>query len=470
MSKLEATPAVAAAGSAARPAPLKLWRFFGYGAGDAANNLAFSMGTMFLLLYYTDVVGLSAAAVGTMFLVVRIWDAFADLAAGRLVDITSTRWGKFRPFILFGSLPLLLLGVAVFAVPEGLSQDGKLIYAYVSYAALGVAYSLVNIPYGSLASAMTQVTEERAKLGAFRAMGSAVTIVLLAFVVSPQLQDAENLGRSLLITTSAFVVLGMALYLFTVKSTREVVQRDVDRVSLKQSLGTLRHNRALVMLCGSALSFLMGLFMLSTVQAYYARDVLGNANYYIVLTLLSVGATFLMGPLLPGLTRRFGKKRLYITAGLVAVVGGIGIVLAPPSQPWMCFVAFGVLGLGTATANTLMWALEADTVEYGEWANGVRTEGTTYAVFSFTRKLGQALGGSAAAYGIGIAGYVAGAGAQSAGTIDGIRWITGLGPALFVGIGVLIMIRYPLTDDVFRKMVQEVAERREARRATEQNS
>src|SRR3954453_9890496 len=136
--------------------PLRLPQFLGYATGDAANNLAFSMTSMFLLVYYTDVVGISAPAGGPLFLVVRSWGAFSDVAAGRIVDRTQTRWGKFRPFLLFGSLPLLLLSVAVFSVPGGLSHDGALVYAFVTYGLLGFAYSLVNIPYGSMATAMTQ--------------------------------------------------------------------------------------------------------------------------------------------------------------------------------------------------------------------------------------------------------------------------------------------------------------------------
>ena len=144
----------------------------GYGAGDAANNLAFTTATMFLLVYYTDVAGISAAAAGTLLLVVRIFDAFADVFAGRMVDRSySKRFGKFRPFIMFGSIPLLLLSVATFSVPQ-LGETGTLLYAYVSYAALGLAYSLVNIPYGSLAGAMTQDPGDRAKLGSARTVGA----------------------------------------------------------------------------------------------------------------------------------------------------------------------------------------------------------------------------------------------------------------------------------------------------------
>ncbi len=236
----------------------RLPQYLGYAAGDAGNNLAFMMTSMFLLLYYTDVVGISAAAVGTLFLLVRVWDAFADIVAGRMVDKTMTRWGKVRPFILFGSLPLLLLSVAVFSVPGGLSDGGKLIYAYVSHALLGLVYSLVNIPYGSLATAMTQRPEERARLATFRVFGSNLTILMRALVVALQVEGSDNLQRSLTITTLAFVVVGAALYLFTFFSAKEQVERDVPKVSLRETVTTLRQNRPLVMLCLSSLMFLTG--------------------------------------------------------------------------------------------------------------------------------------------------------------------------------------------------------------------
>jgi glucuronide carrier protein len=291
------------------------------------------MTSMFLLLYYTDVVGISAAAVGTLFLLVRVWDAFADIFAGRMVDKTMTRWGKVRPFILFGSLPLLL-SVAVFSVPGGLSDGGKLIYAYVSHALLGLVYSLVNIPYGSLATAMTQRPEERARLATFRVFGSNLTILMLALVVAPQVEGSDNLQRSLTITTLAFVVVGAALYLFTFFSAKEQVERDVPKVSLRETVTTLRQNRPLVMLCLSSLMFLTGMFALQTVAIYYARDVLGNANYYMVLTLLQTAGTFIAAAFVPYLVRTIGKKRAYLVAGgvvpAVVILVAVAIMAAYP--------------------------------------------------------------------------------------------------------------------------------------------
>jgi glucuronide carrier protein len=458
----------AAAEKTAAPPKLGPRQYLGYAGGDAANNLAFSMTSMFLLVYYTDVAGITAAAAGTLFLVVRIWDGFADVFAGRMVDRTMTRWGKFRPFFLFGAAPLMLLALATFTVP-GLARGSgwELVLAYLTYAALGLAYSLVNIPYGSLASAMTQDPQERGKLATSRMIGTAVTGILLAFVVAPQVQrytgDPDGFQQALVVTMGVFAVVGFALYMFLFTTSREVVQRDVPSVSLRQSFDTLRHNTPLVMLCLASLALLTAMFSLQTVQVYYARDVLGDANLLTLLTALNMGAIFVIAPLIPRIVRPLGKKSSFMAFGAVGVVGGIGISLSPPSIVWIPIVFFFVMGISTAGVNTLMWALEADTVEYGEWKTGVRTEGITYALFSFTRKLGQAVGGALAAFVIGLGGYVGGAVTQSQSVINAIRFASGFAPAIFIVIGIAIFFRYPLTEQTFATMVAETKARREAR-------
>ncbi|GAB3678760.1 glucuronide transporter [Saccharopolyspora tripterygii] len=444
---------------------LRVQQLFGYAAGDAANNLAFSMASMFLLLYYTDVAGIPAAAAGTIFLVVRVWDGVADLVAGRLVDRTSSRWGKFRPWLLFGSVPLLLLSVATFSVPDW-SLPAKLVYAYVTYAAVGTVYSLVNIPYGSLSAAMTQDPIDRARLASARAMGSAATMLLLSLVVAPQVKNAANLQESLLLTTLAFVVVGAAMYLFTFFTARETVQRDVQKVGLRQSLTTLRKNRPLQLLCVSSLFFLAAMFSIQTIGVYYARDVLGDANLYIVITGVQTGLMFLAAPLVPLVVRTVGKRTGYLAGSAVTAVGCAAAMFAPASQPYLAVGAFFLIGVGVGVVTTLMWSLEADTVEYGEWRTGARTEGTTYAVFSFVRKVGQALGGAGAAYTISLAGYVGGAPEQAGSAVWGIRAAAGAVPIGCVVIGMAVMAFYPITEKRFRAMTAEVAARRENDAAT----
>jgi glucuronide carrier protein len=449
-----------------RPQGLGLARYLGYGAGDAANNLAFSLTSMFLLLYYTDVVGIEATTVGTLFLVVRVFDAFFDLFAGRVVDKTSTRWGRFRPFLLFAGVPLLLLNIAVFSVPD-LGDTGALVYAYATYLAFGLAYSLTNIPYGSLASAMTQDSVERSKLATFRVFGSNIAILTLAVVVSPQIEGSGDLQQSLTITTIVLAVIGTGLYLFTFLTSRETVEHDVATPSVRETFANARRNKALLVLCGSSVIFLVGWFSLQTVTVYYARNVLGNADYYIVLTVVQTAGVFAAALVVPRLVPTLGKKRLYMVLGGVAAAAGVAVSLAPSSVPAIAIVAFAFFGIGLGGVNTLSFALQSDTVEYGEWRTGVRSEGATYSLFSFTRKVGQAVGAAAASYAIGLGGYVSGAASQPDDAVTAIKVAAGLVPAAFILGAIAVMTRYPLTEEKFREIVREVGERRAARRAGE---
>jgi glucuronide carrier protein len=286
---------------------------------------------------------------------------------------------------------------------------------------------------------------------------------MLALVVAPQVNGSDDLQRSLTTTVLVFVAVGFALYLLTFLTAKEQVQRDVPKVSARQTVDTLKQNKPLLMLCLSSLMFLTGMFALQTVAIYYARDVLGNANYYIVITIVQTAGTFLAAAFIPRAVRTFGKKHAYLSFGAVAIAAGIALALAPASAPGVAFVCFFVLGIGMGGVNTLMWALEADTVEYGEWKTGIRTEGVTYALFSFTRKMGQAIGGAAAAYTIGFGGYVAHADLQPDSAVTAIKIAAGVVPAVVIAIAVAIMFVYPLTETRFRELVREVSQRRVAR-------
>jgi glucuronide carrier protein len=454
----------------------------GYGAGDFGFNLAFSLSTSFLLYYYTDVAGISAAAVGTMFLVVRLWDAFADLLAGRLVDRTMTRWGKFRPFLMFGAVPLLFMSYLVFHVPTSFDAGLKLIYAYATYAVLGLVYSLVNIPYGSLASAVTQSVHERAKLVAARAFGSAVGGVLLTFVIGAQISDLR--GQKAAIATPedlvayqaavqgtftkitlAFIVVGTAAFWFTAWACRERVIRSQPRISVKETIGTLKSNKPLAYLCGSSFFYLIGLFAVGGTTAFYAQYVLGNIGLVGLITLVNVGISLLVTPLIPMIIDRFGKKNVFQYCGLFTIVGGVGLFLAPANMLWLVLVTLAVKGAGASLINTLMFGLEADTVEYGEWQTGKRSEGATYALFSFVRKVTQSIGGAVGAWALAAGGYIAASSVnpnpiQPDSAILAIKATIGLLPAAAALIAMLIFVKYPLTDARFKEIRDETEARK----------
>jgi glucuronide carrier protein len=446
---------------------LRPGQYLGYAAGEVANNLTFQMVSAFVLIYYTDVAGISAAAAGTLLLLVRVWGGFTDLLAGRSVDATATRWGKFRPYLLFGPLPLLALLVAVFSIPGGLSDGGKLAWAFVSYALFSLAYSFVNIPYGSLGAAMAQEPDARAKLSSARAVSASLTILVIAAVVSPQITGSADLQRSLTITTAIFAGIGLALYLWCFATSRETVRRETDKVAVRDTVGMIAHNRPLVLLCASSLLFLTGMFSLSTVAVFYARDVLGNADLYIVMTIVQTLAMVAAAALVPSVVETMGKKRTYIFAGVVASAFAVAFALAPGSIPVIGITCYGILGLGLGAINALIFALQADTVEYGEWRSGVRAEGASYSVLSFMRKAGQGIGGAAAAFTIGLGGYVSGAPAQSDAAVTSIKIAAGIVPAVAVAAAVAVMLAYPLTEDAFRTLVAELAERRAARVVSE---
>jgi glucuronide carrier protein len=467
------TPSAIAQQQQAALRPLKFRALVGYGLGDFGCNLSFSLATSFLLYYYTDVAGLTAAAVGTMFFVVRLWDAFADLIAGRTVDRTMTRWGKFRPFILFGAVPLLLVNMLTFHVPGGLGDAEKLLYAYLVYAVLGLLYSFINIPYGSLASAMTQSVHQRAKLVAARTLGASAGGVLISYIIAPRISDLKAEKKTLppdvyldkaqqifTATTLLFIVLGSIAFFLTFLWCHEKVVRADARVTIKETFATLRHNRPLGILCAASFFYLLGAYTVTGASVFYAAYILGDPGLAFQMALVTTGVQILSTPFIPKLIDKFGKKNCFQYCGIFTVVGGIGLFLTPDGTLWLALLCLGIKGIGVSLINTVMFGLEADTVEYGEWKSGRRSEGATYAIFSFTRKLTQSFGGAATAWALALGGYISASAAmanpeQPASAMTAIKVVCGLVPAAAAIIAMIVFYVYPLTDQRFRQIRDE---------------
>jgi glucuronide carrier protein len=238
------------------------------------------------------------------------------------------------------------------------------------------------------------------------------------------------------------------------------VQRDVEKVTLRETVDMIRSNRPLIMLCGASLLFLSGQFALQTVAVYYARDVLGNADLYIVLTVVQTAGSIVAAVAVPKAIEAAGKKRTYIAAALIGMLGAVGVAVAPGGTPAIGIACFGLTGFGLGVINTLIFAFQADTVDYGEWTSGIRAEGASYSVLSFTRKAGQGIGGALAAYTIGIGGYVSGSTSQTDDAVSSIRVAAGAIPAIATLAAAGVMLAYPLTEKAFRNLVAELAERR----------
>lgn len=457
--------------------PLTMKNYLAYAAGDAANNVSFTMAGMFLILYYTNVVGIEGGVIGTMFLVLRFIDAITDVFMGRVIDMKKpSRLGKFRPIILWFSVPLLvsswMLYAAKWIMPDA-STTAYTIYMYAFYILMAsVFYTAVNIAYGSMAPSLTQVPTERAKLASFRMYGAALMILALSWVIAPQIRanvgNADALQNSIAISVGILSIIGAGLYLFTVWGTKEQVARDPRPVTMKESFGSLAVNRPLQVLSVAAVFFLLGTTVMGTLGAYIAIYVQNDANYIAINQTAQVAALFLVGPIIPVLVRTMGKRLGYVVLASFMYLGAVILWLAPlGTYPWLGSVAFFVMGIAMFGVNTLMWALEADCVEFGEWKIGQRTEGTTYAVFSFTRKMGQALGGFVGGWALGWAGFVAAEVAAGGEVSDEVAGNIRMWAAVFLIGSTLLtqlaMFFYPLTEKKYLEIVGEIAARRAAR-------
>jgi glucuronide carrier protein len=243
------------------------------------------------------------------------------------------------------------------------------------------------------------------------------------------------------------------------------VVRTQPRVTIKETFATLRYNRPLAILCGASFCYLLGYYTVTGATLYYAQYILGDPGLTLQITLLSTGVQILVTPFVPKLIDRFGKKTLFQWCGVFTVVGGVGVYLTPDGLVWLALLFLGIKGVGFSLINTLMFALEADTVEYGEWKSGKRSEGATYAIFSFTRKLTQSIGGAATAWALAIGGYVSASAAvanpeQPESALTAIKVVFGLVPAAAAVVAMIVFIVYPLTD----KRFEEVRDESEARK------
>ena len=417
---------------------------------------------MFLMVFMTEIAGISAGVAGTIYGVTKVWAGITDLFSGQMVDRFDTRWGRLRPWILFGSTPLAIVFVLLFSVPAGVGPTATIAWIFLFDAAFQLCYSLVNIPYGSLSAAMTQDPVDRSKLSGARSIASAVTGVALSAVIAPQFQDtaADGVRLKFTLTCVGLGVLAIILYLICFANTREVVPRSENKVSLRTTLGMIKRNKSLLTLCLGAFFLLSAMFTMNAVGMYYARYVLGNAGWFTFLMLAQTVGTILIASFVPQITARFGKRNGYIAAGLVAIAGYLLIFFMPGGSLLLGIIAWFLLGVGTGGTNSLMFSMQADTVDYGEWVSNTRAEGGSYSILSFIRKCGQGLGGWVGGAVIAAFGYVAKADTQSAEALQGIRIATGAVPAILAALALVVMFFYRLDADRHAQVVVELNKRR----------
>ena len=414
----------------------------GYGLGDFGSNIVFQAVMMLLPLFYTDVFGLSAAAMGTMFLAVRMLDAITDPIMGAVCDHTQTRWGKFRPYLLWLAIPFALLCVVSFTTPD-LSPGGKLIYAYVTYSLMMLAYTAINIPYCALGGVITPDSHERVSLNSYRFVLATLAGVLIASCTMPLVkllgQGSDQKGFQL--AMGLFSILAVLSFFGCFFMTKERVQpTSKEKTNVWGDLKSLIRNDQWLVVAGLFLFLLLPLVLRGGAAAYYIKWFAGRED--LIATFLTTGAVCQMvgASLASRITRHLSVVKSYILIQVLIVAGSGAMYFLNSTQLIPMFILFGFVQFFVQMGAPILFAMAADTVEYGELKTGRRVTGLVFSGALFSLKLGVALGGAMLAWILARYGYESGdaIAAQSPRAIKGIVIATTLAPA--IGHALLIPI------------------------------
>ena len=436
------------AGPWARGAPppfaLPVREKFAYGVGDFASSLVFQTVGTFLMFFYTDVYGLSAAVVGTLLFAARTADAVWDIYLGTLIDRTGGRWGQCRPYLLFGAPLLGVCAIATFSVPDGGAQF-KLFYAYASYMLLMMAYSVVNIPYGALPALMTDDARDRTRLASWR-MFCAFSCAILVNTSMVKLVEYLGAGDQRLgyqRTVVAMAIAGTLLFWLCFAGVRERVPPLVQDKHVRRDLRTLLAGRAWWMMALIGTCMFTAVAITNGSAMYYFRYVVGDtaraAPYF-----LCAGLGNLTGIVLSSqLTRRYCKRRVMLLASLGAALLYAGFYFVDPAHPWALYLLGYAITCVGGISLPIVFSMVADTADDAELRSGRRMVGLTASTIGFAIKLGLGLGGAVTGIILTLVGYQANA-AQSAQAIEGMKLIMSAVPATGKLLVCAIVLFYPL--------------------------
>ena len=430
----------------------------GYMLGNVANDFTFIFASLYLQVFYTDVLGINAGLVGTMFLISRIVDAFTDTAMGRICDKTkSTKNGKFRPWLLRACGPVALASFLMYqAWAVNLSMTLRIVYMFVTYLLWGsICYTCINIPYGSMASVMSDEPDHRASLSTFRGVGSMIPQILVGVVVPmflyTTLEDGTKVANASMFPVIALVmsIAAAACYIICYFLCTERVKftEEAKSVSFADTLKALAGNRALI---GISLVFIcyLGAQMLNqTINNYIFKDYFGDTMGLSVMNAAGFAPALLLAPCAVPLTRKFGKKELGIFASILGTVAFGALFLMRTTNMWLYTIVNIVGLLGFGLFNLIIWAFVSDVIDDQEVRTGSRDDGTIYAVCSFARKVGQAIASALGGWSLGWIGYVEGSlTGQTAAVKDGIYNIATMVPMiLYLAVGICLIVIYPLS-------------------------
>lgn len=449
----------------AQARPFGLRDKIGYMFGDFGNDFMFIFASSFLMIFYTKIMGVPGTVVGTLFLVARIVDAFADVTVGVVVDRARTHpQGKYRVLVLRFAAPVAVSSFLMYQTfTVGSPMGVRIAYMYVTYMLWGVLYSCINIPYGSMASVISPEAEHRSALSTFRSVGSTFGSLVVSVLVPLIIYETDGQGNQIIrggegsevfaIVSGVFAVCSVICFLLCYRMTSERVRADhQDHAggpgSVVRMIGFALSSRAMVALLIGALALLMAMLFLQQMTNYLFADYFRSAALLSGVSLASSLVMLLVcAPLSIPLSRRFGRKAVVCAGALVGAVSMFALFVLRTHDVWVFATLDIVSFLGIGMFNMVVFAMVTDVIDDIEVTRGVREDATCYSVYSFARKLGQAFAGWFSGAALGWIGYQSGATAvQSRATLDGLYTYTTLLPAIFFALLFVAMFAlYPLS-------------------------
>ena len=446
----------------------------GYGLGDSASSIFYKLFTTFLMFFYTDVFGIPAAAAGTMILVTRIWDAANDPIMGLIADRTSTRWGKFRPYLVWVAVPFGIIGILTFTTPN-FGPAGKLAYAYITYTLMMMVYTAINVPYSSLIGVMTSDSIERTSLASYRyffAYAGGILLQATLFKLS-ELYGKGNNSLGWQLSIAHFALIAIILFIVTFLWTKERIKPiQNEKPLVKTDLMDLMMNRQWLILLLVVIFAIIFNQLREGAAVYYFKyyimntslQVFGKSVHLEYKTLTSIlipvwTASNMLGVLMATwLARTLGKKQAFNLFMIISVFASLLYYTVTPDCIYYLFILQIVVGIAAGLPLPLMLAMFGDIVDYSEWKTGRRATGLIFSSVSMSQKFGSALG-------IALTGYILAAfGYQperiTAESQTGIKFMMSVIPALAAGFSVLMLYFYRLNDNYMKGIEVELSKRR----------
>lgn len=422
---------------------ISIFEKIAYGGGDLASNLILVLTSTFVTFFYTDALGLNAAIIGSIMMFSRLADGFTDVFMGYVMDRVKTKHGKARPWLLWLAVPIAVACILVFLVPN-IGEAGKYVYVTITYNLVTTfLYTMINIPYGALTSLMTRDQNQRTVINIFRMFMAQVGSLIINACTLPFINGigGSSNQRSWIIVSVIYGIIAAALFLLCFAKTKERVQvsmQQKETIRLGESFRLIMKNNYWLLIVGIWVSMALGMSIGMGVGTYYAKYIPGNENMAGFLSAVSSIPVLICMPAIAPLSKKYGKRNIALVGSLISLAGQLMMFVSPGSSSWLIVCSL-VKGVGSAALSGTLFAMVADTIEYGQWKTGKRVEGMLYSSTTFGAKIGAGIGGAIALGIIGAAGYDGLAAAQTAEALSAIRLVYLVLPVPFL---VLIPVFY----------------------------